>query len=285
MIFIADAGSSKTQWSLVSKRDIICTKTGGINPVLMTEQNISELIQSNPVLTNNKEKIQTGFFYGAGCANTYQQEKIKNALNSFFTNTNIHVYSDLYGAARSLFHNSPGIICILGTGSACGRYDGKHIIQQSPSLGFILGDEGSGAYMGKDLLKRFFYGELPKPLETQFIQKYKPEKKEVLSRIHKGNTPSQYLAHFCYFLKDNQQHPYIRDALEVNLKKFIETHIIRLKPEFNENIRITGSVAWFFRDILLNIIKGFGLTIDNINQAPIEGLIEYHKKEIREINS
>lgn len=285
MIFIADAGSSKTQWSLISKKETITTRTEGINPVLMNEKHILESIQHNSVLNENREKIQTGYFYGAGCSNTYQQDKIKNALKNFFTHTNVNIYSDLYGAARSLFHDSPGIICILGTGSACGRYDGTSIIQQSPSLGFILGDEGSGAYMGKDLLKRFFYDELPRPLETQFIQKYNPEKKEILKQIHKGNTPSQYLAKFCYFLKDNQQHPYIRNTLEVNLKKFIETHIIRLNPQTNENIRLNGSVAWFFKDILQDIIKEYGLTIDEIIQSPIEGLIKYHKKEIHENNS
>lgn len=262
MILVADAGSSKTHWSLIDNKEIISTRTQGINPVLMNKNIIYEILQTDSLLNPKKQNINTIYFYGAGCSDNSLQENIKTALRKYFPNANINVFSDLYGAARSLFHNTSGIACILGTGAGCCRYDGKQITQRSPSLGFILGDEGSGAFFGKELLKRFFYGRLPKNLEDKLLQKHKIEKKEVLSRIHQQKAPGKYLAEFCYFLDENKNDSYIKKMIEDGLKEFIETHVMDLQPKPNEKIKVTGSVGWFFKDILYTTVKQYGLQID-----------------------
>lgn len=276
---IADSGSTKTDWALLQgETDELTLYTGkGINPLQENDNSISQTLRE--VRNNLTKDIQIDelYFYGAGCATKSIKEHLKNLLLNVFPGAEISVESDMTGAAKSLFGNESGIACILGTGSNSCVYDGKHIIDQIPSLGFILGDEGSGNALGRALISKVLKKQLPEKVTTIFYEETGSSLEEILLRVYKSPLPSAYLASFAPFLLNHLEYPELRDLAMDEFKRFFRMNIIPYSS-YNLKIGIVGSIAYNFKELIDKAAKHYNLEIIKIEKSPISGLIEHHRK-------
>jgi len=276
MKLIADSGSTKTAWRLLSNdgtsREI---NTSGINPFFRAEEDIfQELVAS--LLPETGKNIQKIYFYGAGIINAEKGAIIQNALLRIYPEAEIKTSSDVLGAARALHGKKSGIACILGTGSNASLYDGKKIITGISPLGFILGDEGSGAVMGRKLLGDYFKEVMPPYLRVAFSEQFNLTRDEALSRVYRQEKPNQFLAQFTQFLSDHSHSAYCQEFVQQNFMEFFERNVIKLPDFRNYPIGFVGSVAWHFSQILINTANYYGFEYPVIVKDPIEGLEKYH---------
>lgn len=278
MIVIADSGSTKTTWCFISneneKKFFI---TSGINPFFRTTDDIvSELEQILlPELTGKVGKIH---FYGAGIVNDEKSDVLKSAFHKLFGEVFMEVNSDLLAAARATLGNESGIACILGTGSNSCFYDGQKITWHIPPLGFILGDEGSGAMLGKKLLADYLKGIMPAQIAVKFQIRFPFEYGEFLDRVYKQEKSNRFLAGFVPFIRENIMEDYCKTLVETSFSEFVTRNISGYPGFKNQKICFSGSVAWFFREQLENIMRIHQLEIEKIVQEPINGLIQFHQK-------
>jgi len=278
MKLIAESGGTKTQWCAVSQsNETEIVSTIGLNPNFVTEETIREVLSSEVLPAIGNPPVDEVWFYGAGCAGKSMEKKIISAIGSVLPSAEINVFSDLAGAARGLLGNKKGYICMIGTGSNSGYYDGMTITANVPPLGFILGDEGSGAAMGKRLLADFLRGIMPKSLANEFRNIYGAEKDQIVSNVYRGIFPSRYIGGFVQFLKEHISDPYCRDFVRKAFREFVERNLKLYKTTGKTEIAVTGSVAWHFRDILEEVFLENDFVISMILQGPIEGIIRYHK--------
>ncbi|MDW7692383.1 N-acetylglucosamine kinase [Flammeovirgaceae bacterium SG7u.111] len=276
MIVIADSGSTKTEWWFLKGNAIKKIRTKGINPYYQSSEQISESINDGfkgEVFT----KVTSLFFYGAGC-NEQSAGKLESSLESQFPNTNISIYDDLLAVARATCQHEPGTACILGTGSNSCFYDGEKIINHIPSLGFVLGDEGSGAVMGKKLINLYFKKGLTSNLEEAFRGKFQLSEAELLQKVYKEPYPNRYLAQFSKFLAEHKKDPFINSFILLNFKEFLKTNTLKYEDSPKYPIHFCGSIAYFFQDILKEAIHEMGLPLGSIHQTPMEGLKAFHLK-------
>ena len=230
MILIADSGSTKTDWRLMDgSQEISQIKTKGFNPYYQEMDEMIQEIESALMPALDSFPISTIYFYGAGCSTIERQKKISNALAPYFKETEIIVQSDLIGAARALSGNQPGIVCILGTGSGSCRYDGESVTKNIPSLGFILGDEGSGAWLGKKMVTDYLRGHMPKKCIETINQKLHIDKEIILEHVNHKPMPSRYLAGFAKFISENIDQTYFYKLLFDSFTAFAKNYIIRYK--------------------------------------------------------
>jgi N-acetylglucosamine kinase-like BadF-type ATPase len=202
---------------------------------------------------------------------------VKKGIRKAFPNSNkIEVASDLVGAARSLCGRSKGVACILGTGSNSCVYNGKRIVRNNPAPGFILGDEGSGAYLGKKVVQYFIYNTFDEDLMHRFNLRFQTDYRSILNHVYKGEWPNRYLASFTPFLSENRGHYMVENILEDGISDFFITHLYKYPETWLYPIHFTGSVAWHFRDVIKELCSNFELTLGSIRQAPIDGLVAYH---------
>lgn len=281
MILIADSGSTKTAWRLVSQTgtqaEII---TQGMNPFFRTTDDIAHEIGEKlfPVTGAGISEI---WFYGAGVINNEKGDIVKQALLHFYPEAGIETQSDLVGACHALLGNQAGIACILGTGSNACYYDGKSIAGHVSPLGFILGDEGSGAVMGKHLLGDYFKEVMPTELRTAFQQKFKLSREDALTRVYRELRPNQFLATFTPFLSENLEHPYSQLFVETNFKAFIERNVLKLTSNQGMTIGFAGSVAWHFSPVLKKVLRQYNFLNPVILKDPIDGLVQYHIQHVK----
>lgn len=276
MKLIADSGSSKTAWKLISesgeKKNI---RTSGINPFFRTEEDIFQEL-SGSLLPETGAGIQEIYFYGAGIVNAEKGAIIERALARIFHEAKIETYSDVLGAARALFGNEPGIACILGTGSNTCLFDGEKITQGISPLGFILGDEGSGAVMGRKLLGDYFKEMMPARLREEFAKRFDLTREEALNRVYRTEKPNQFLAQFVPFLSEYANSAYCQEFVQQNFMEFFERNVIKL-PEYSKmQIGFVGSVAFHFSQILNNTASYYGFEQIIVVKDPIDGLEKYY---------
>jgi len=278
MILLAESGSTKTEWCLVADEGIIeHFLTDGINPFFQTRKEISHTIRLQLPIAFFKAKISSIYFYGAGCATTEKKNVVKASLETQFR-TPAYVESDLLGTARSLFNNEPGIACILGTGSNSCFYDGNEIVKNVKSLGFILGDEGSGAALGKAFLADCLKDIAPPELTIPFYEKYRIDTDQVLDYTYSKPFPNRMLSVLSFFLAEHLDHPYVYDLVYNNFKAFFVRNIFQYEYD-KYPIRIMGSVAHRYSSLLHEVSKDLNISIDLIIENPIDGLIQFHKSE------
>ena len=279
MKLIADSGSTKTAWKLISKtgptKDI---RTLGINPFFRTEEDIFQEL-STVLLPETGTEIQEIFFYGSGIVNAEKGDIIKRALARIYTSAKIETHSDVLGAARALFGSKSGIACILGTGSNVCLYNGEKITGGISPLGFILGDEGSGAVMGRKLLGDYFKEVMPPYLRLAFSEKYKLSREEALNRVYKSEKPNQFLAQFTPFLSDHFNSAYCQEFVQHNFMEFFERNVIKLPDYSKFQIGFVGSVAYSFSQILINTSGYYGFKHTEIIKDPIDRLEKYHNTQ------
>lgn len=280
MILIADSGSTKTEWVLgTSPASVISINTQGINPYFQSEETIlgilvDELIPSLP--PESAEQVQTVQYYGAGCSTDATKATVRQALQHVFPQAYIEVEHDLLAAARAACGNQPGIAAILGTGSNSCLFDGTNITANQPSLGFILGDEGSGGWIGKELLRRFIYHELPEHLSKQLEQQYTLTKENILEQVYQKPMPNRYAASFTRFAGEHRTEAAIQEILFAAFDAFFKHHISSY-PDFRSYpLNAVGSVAAVFADELRAVAAQYGVEHVTIIQKPMDGLIRFH---------
>ncbi|MBS2099878.1 ATPase [Carboxylicivirga linearis] len=276
MILIADSGSTKTEWRLISndKSTIEPYFTKGINPFYQSTEDIVQSLEESSTLRDLVP--QSIYFYGAGCANTDKNQIVEDALKSFFNAKQVLIESDLTGAARSLCQKEEGIACILGTGSNSCHYNGEKITSNISPLGFIIGDEGSGAVLGKKLLGDILKNQLPKELIDLFFSTYQTDRVEILDHIYKRPFPNRYLAQYTKFLSQNIRNDELQNLVIQSFKEFIQRNLLQYNNIAQLPIHFTGSIAFYFKEQLKDALSSFNLKPGTICQSPMEGLIRYH---------
>lgn len=275
-ILIADSGATKTDWCLLQQREIIYRfNTKGISPVFQTENEIAEEI-SNHVFPQLKDEMPDAiYFYGSGCI-PEKIESVKRAIQSSFPIDTIEVYSDLVAAAHALCGSKPGIACILGTGSNSCEWNGQEITNQVSPLGFILGDEGSGASMGKLLVGDVLKNQLPKGLKEKFLEQYNLTPAIIIENVYRKPFPSRFLASITPFLLQNIENEAVKGIVEKSFVDFFHRNVMQYNYKTND-VNFVGSIAYYYTDILHEVAQKEGITIGKINQSPMEGLVEYYK--------
>ncbi len=277
MMVIADSGSTKTAWRVVrDEQSIIPYSTTGFNPVTASTELIAKEMQLVFKETFFLAKVTTVYYYGAGCWDNASCTIVEKALRRVFPNAVIAVTNDLIAAARATCGTRPGIVGILGTGSNSCLYDGEKIKDNVTSLGYIIGDEGSGTHLGKNLLKSYFYRELPPVLEKKLEAQYTISKKKLIERVYFKKGGNTYLAAFAKFIIQEKEHPFIKKIVEEALETFVKRHLLKYENTRNLPIHFVGSIAFFLKEILKEVLELNNLKIGNIIQQPIEGLIRYH---------
>lgn len=277
---IADAGSSKTDWALIDAGGNVTSRfsTGGLNAMLADEAALMELMKE--VSRNLPEGFGDAdiHYYGAGCATPEICSATASAFDRHFSDCRTEVSSDLIGAARSLLGREGGIACILGTGSNSCAYDGEKITEHIPSLGFILGDEGSGAALGKKLVADAFKGRLPAPIKEIFLDRYKLTEGDILERIYRRPAPNKFLASLVPFIKEHIWNPYVYALVRKEFELFFERNVSPYSESRSVPVSFTGSVAFHFSDILRETAEDNGCRIGSITSRPLDGLIRYHSE-------
>lgn len=277
MILIADGGSTKTDWSIVSgNQEIDRIKTRGINPFFQTEEEISAEIRDNLIPQIKKyDSIEAVYFYGAGCAFPEKNEVLRRAITCYLP-VRVEVGSDLLAAARALCGHSPGIACILGTGSNSCLYDGKEIVRNISPLGFILGDEGSGAVLGKLLVGDVLKNQLPVALQEAFFAEFGLTPAMIMEKVYKQPFPNRFLASLSPFLIRHIENPAIYNLVSNSFRGFFARNVMQYDCRQDHPVHLIGSIAWYYQDILRDIAREFGLRLGTVVQSPVHGLILYH---------
>jgi N-acetylglucosamine kinase-like BadF-type ATPase len=275
-ILIADSGATKAEWCLIQKGKRKTIFTQGISPYFLNTKQIEELLKKELKPKLSKVKIDQIFYYGTGCANPNNVKSVKKALSNVFVGSKIYVQNDLLAAARALCGRKKGIACILGTGSNSCFYDGKKIVKNSPGLGYVLGDEGSGAYLGKKVIQYYLYDTFDEDLRTRFDATFTTNASEILENVYKKPLPNRYLAGFCKFLADNRGHYMIENIIEDGLNDFFFTHLCKYGEIWKYPVNFAGGVAFGFKDVIVQLCKNYEFEMGKILKNPMEGLIEFH---------
>ncbi|RKE00030.1 ATPase [Marinifilum flexuosum] len=276
MILIAESGSTKTDWVFLKEGKIQKQQqTLGINPFHMDISSIIDNIKS----LENFHLVEQIFFYGAGCATDETKQKVKDALLEVFPSASCEIHSDVLAAARSVCGREKGIACIIGTGSNSCLYDGKDITHNVRPLGYILGDEGSGAVLGKRLIADILKGVAPEDIATAFYKKHDLEYAYIINKIYREEAPSRFLAQFTVFLSENIEHPYVSNLLQEEFTKFFERNIKQYNDHSSLPIHFIGSIAYYFKKELNKVAEKLNLQTGKIIKSPLEGLIEFHIAE------
>ena len=275
MIIIADSGSTKTAWRFsFSDSSQKSLETEGVNPYYQSKEEIVRFLQQK-ILPSINEEIREIHFYGAGCTDE-KEDFVRDALSSVLSCGILEVKSDLLGAARALCFDQKGIACILGTGSNSCFYDGQRILKNIPPLGFILGDEGSAAVLGKNLVADYLKKIMPESLRNLFEEAYSVSTAEVLNSIYRSEFPNRYLSGFAPFLSKNIDQSYCEKLVITEFQNFIRRNVLNYEESRVIPINFVGSVAYYFEPQLRMVLQSNGLTIGKIIRQPIDLLTEYH---------
>lgn len=278
MILIADGGSTGTKWCLLNNTEKVHEiDSTGMNPVMLTCEEMSMRISNEviPHISSHIKDIEHIYYYGAGCRGSYINS-VEKALKQVFPYSTISVDSDMAGAAKALCGNKPGIACILGTGSNSCLYDGEKIIDNVASMGYILGDEGSGAVLGRQLISDVFKRQLPQELCQKFHEKYELDMDTIIQRVYSSPEPNRFLASLTPFMAEYIEEPSIHRLVLNSFKQFFVRNIAHYANYKTLPVSFVGSVAYYFRDVLGEAAAAIDCNIGKIMISPMEGLIDYH---------
>lgn len=277
MILLADSGSTKTDWGLVENGKLVKRlRTSGMNPFQMSEEAITEEIKTHLVPELPGTVLDEVHFYGAGCTKE-KQPIVERALRANLTiNGECEVASDMLGAARGICGHKPGIACILGTGSNSCSYDGKNLVKNVSPLGFILGDEGSGAVLGKLLVGDVLKNQMPEAITKRFFEKYKLTSAEIIDRVYRQPKPNTFLASFVPFLEENIDEPKIYNLVKESFRSFLRRNVMQYDGWQTLPIGFNGSIAKIYKKPLLEALEEECMHLGRIIQAPMEAMVEYH---------
>lgn len=275
MIFIADSGSTKTDWIGISKGEVRKTiKTSGINAYYQQPGDMVRMLH-HELLPNLEELPVELHFYGAGCTPGKKTDLIYQILKDVFPKAHVDVQSDMLGAARALCNHEPGIAGILGTGSNSCFYDGQNIAFQVPGLGYMLGDEGSGAVLGKKLIARYLRGQLNKEIMAAFHNEYSLSREEIVENIYEKPFPNRFLGSYTRFVKQHLDDKQMYDMVYQHFTEFYQM-MIRYYEIDRYGLFLTGSIAHYFKDLIEEVAAHNEISIKKITESPIQDLIQFH---------
>ena len=276
MILIADSGSTKANWCLVAQNgELAHFTTEGYNPHFVDENYIiNSLTKSLPDYINHQE-IEEINFYGSGCM-AGKTVIVESALHSLFKSAKVNAFVDLLAAARALLWNEPGFAAILGTGTNTCIYDGKQITHNIDSLGYMLGDEGSGSYIGKKILQDYMRGYMPETLSEKFNETTGLSFDEIMDRVYTQPMANRFCAGFTRFANENIDTPYFHDLVKNAFVDFFNNLVSRYPGYQNYSFNCLGSIGFYFKDILEEVATSFGMRTDKIIRSSMEELVKYH---------
>lgn len=278
MKLIADSGSTKTDWRLIdNNNEFHQYSSEGLNPNFTSDEDFVKIIRT-VFESELAGRVRQIWFYGAGCSSDENVGRVTTALAFHFENAMIHVHSDMLGAARALCLDQPGMAAILGTGMNTCVYDGHYIVENHFSLGYILGDEGSGAYLGKNFIRHFLSGSLSPHLHAAFVQRYHLEPRQVIEHIYRKPLPNRFLAQFSKFLYQNIADPFAENIVLNSFRDFFRSQILTYEHYHRYPLHLTGSVAFYFSRQLKRVAGEEGIRIGTITEKPISGMAIYHKE-------
>lgn len=280
MIIIADCGSTKTDWVVLNnnKKELFRTTTIGFNPYYVDSAFITSVLVSNEDLVNIKDQVEAVYFYGTGISSKRNIQIVYNGLSQFFPeNTTLTVQHDLLGACYAAYKGKPVMVCILGTGSNSCYFDGKNLREETKSLAFILGDEGSGNHLGKKIVRAYFNKKMPEHLSKAFEKKYNNLTVEILNEnVYRNHFANAYLASFSEFAYEHKQDPYVQRLIYDSMKAFMEIQVSPYKEARECDMNFIGSIAHYYEDIIRAAAAEMHFTVGHIIRKPIDDLVEYH---------
>ncbi|UZD21891.1 N-acetylglucosamine kinase [Algoriphagus halophytocola] len=278
MIVIADSGSSKTDWRVIHSDGKISQHRGiGFNPYYQSSEEIGSHMRDEFLLGLQGE-IREVYFYGAGCSAPSRQEEVAKAIRSLYPMAEIQVDHDLAAAAKSTCGHSAGIACILGTGSNSCDYDGKKIIATRPAPGYIFGDEGGGAYVGRKLLKDFIFDQMPAEIKKGLVDQFDLTAVKIQEQVYQKPYPNRYMASFCKFITERKSNPYCYRLFYDSFQDFLSQYVMKYEDYKNKPVSFVGSIAHYNGDILRKAATDVGIHVQLILESPIAGLTLYHQK-------
>ena len=281
MIFVVDSGSTKTDWIALdnSGEVLFSTQTLGLNPQVLPSAILTERIINNYELYQNREKVSHVHFYGAGCGVDSPARRIEKVFKEIFTSSKFSILEDTYAAVyASTEPNTPAIVCIIGTGSNCTYFDGINIEQRITSLGYVLMDEASGNFFGKQLIRAFYFKTMPEDLAKKFEEEYDLSPDQIKENVYRKENPNTYLAKFAQFIIKNKEVLEMKTIIEDGLQRFISHQILQFENAKDVPIHFIGSIAHYLKDEIDIALKRNGLRLGNVVRRPIDGLVQYHQK-------
>lgn len=281
MIAVVYSGSNNAGWRLADKgRTIASFDTAAINPYFNDEKYIVQLFNKNINLIHHAEEIKRVYFFGAGASSDELQQVVHKAFSAFFKFAKITIGHDIEAAAIACCRNTPGIVSICGSGSNAAWYDGKKVKPNNYGLGYILADEGSGNWLGRQLIKGFMNETLPANIRKKFVQKYDADRKTLLEKVYRQKQPALFLSSFSDFFLENKQDPYIKNVITTGFSKLIQTYLVPLNKQHpGASVHFAGTVAANFQDYLYEAAEGTGIVIADIIKQPINHLLTYYSNK------
>ena len=281
MIFVVDSGSTKTDWIALdnSGEVLFSTQTLGLNPQVLPSAILTERIINNYELYQNREKVSHVHFYGAGCGVDSPARRIEKVFKEIFTSSKFSILEDTYAAVyASTEPNTPAIVCIIGTGSNCTYFDGINIEQRITSLGYVLMDEASGNFFGKQLIRAFYFKTMPEDLAKKFEEEYDLSPDQIKENVYRKENPNTYLAKFAQFIVKNKEVLEMKSIIAAGLQRFISHQILQFENAKDVPVHFIGSIAHYLKDEIDIALKRNGLRLGNVVRRPIDGLVQYHQR-------
>lgn len=279
MKLLVDSGSTKADWIAIDENGkvLFTTQTLGLNPEVLEKEEIIERLEDKFDISHNKNKATSLYFYGAGCGTDRMKTFLANVFEEYFSNAKVEVYEDTYAA---VFATTPkdekAIVCILGTGSNCSYFDGEVLHQKVQSLGYIAMDDGSGNRFGRHLLRGYFFNKMPKEMALEFEEEYNIDADYVKANLYKEPNPNAYLATFAKFIIKHKDDEFCRKIIKKELKSFTKNYIMQYDNYKDVPVHFVGSIAFYLKDELTEILNKYDIKIGNVLRRPIDGLIAYH---------
>ena len=280
MKLIVDSGSTKTDWIAIDNdgQKLFETQTLGLNPQVLTEHILEERVINNYEIYQSRKKVSELFFYGAGCGTKPPKDLIKKVLKPIFANAKINIKEDTYAAIYSCCKlGEKAIVSILGTGSNCSYYDGVKVHQKVTSLGYILMDDASGNYFGRQLLRDCYFNKMPEDLQVKFKNEFELEAELIKDHLYKKPNPNTYLAKFAKFLVQNKDFKYSKKLIKKGFNLFIKNQIHQFDNYERIPLHFVGSIGFYLQEDLKKSLKSKGLNCGKILKKPIDGLVAYHQ--------
>lgn len=283
MILIAESGSTKTDWVLVNdSKEITMFKTMGFNPFFHSSEFIAEEILNNKEFFEASKNVDKLYFYGAGCSSDEMNNIVKLGLNKIYPNSAVIVDHDLLACALSTYQGEPSISCILGTGSNSCYFDGKVLREEVPAIAYVLGDEGSGSFYGKKLLRDYLYNQLPESISKDFESQFGNAKADIFENVYMKPHANVYLASFMKFINRHYHHEYVVNMIQHGMNEFMKIHVCCYPEHKSVKTHFIGSISKIFERELIQAAKNNGVILGEIIQKPVDNLVNYHLNHIKE---
>ena len=286
MILIVDSGSTKSDWIAVDSNGnklLEKIRTKGLNPAILAEKKLSKRILKSQELRSNREKVSHVFFYGAGCGTENAKELLETVLKDIFINALIEVNEDTLAAVYSTINHpkEAAVVCILGTGSNCSYYDGERLHQRVKSLGYILMDDASGNYYGKQLIRDYYFNHMPENVRLAFGSKFNMDADFIKYNLYKQPSPNAYLANFAEFMFLHKDSEYTINLIKKGIRIFVNNMIMQFKEELKTvPVHFAGSIAYFAQQEIKEVADEMGFKVGNFERRPIDGLVPFHTKSL-----